>query len=104
MLGRAPSTVSRELARNTTRGHPYRACMAQTQAAARARQPRRPRKLADLWLWQYVQTQLAQDCSPEQIARRLRREYPDDMSNHLSAETIYVGLYVRHAERCGASC
>ena len=52
VLGRAPSTVSRELARNTTRGHPYRACTAQTQAAARARQPRRPRKLLDPWLWQ----------------------------------------------------
>jgi transposase, IS30 family len=94
VLGRAPSTVSRELGRNTTRGHPYRACTAQTQAAARARQSRRPRKLADPWLWQYVQTQLTQGCSPEQIAGRLRRAYPDDMRKHLSAETIYVGLYV----------
>ena len=50
--GRAPSTVSRESARNTTRGRPYRACTAQIQAAARARQPRRPRKLLDPWLWQ----------------------------------------------------
>ncbi|HWF59091.1 MAG TPA: hypothetical protein VN666_02095 [Nitrospira sp.] len=93
-MGRTPSTVSRELARNTTRGHPYRTCTAQTQAAARARQPRRSRKLADPWLWQYVQTQLTQGCSPEQIAGRLRHTYPDDMSKHLSAETIYVGLYV----------
>ena len=37
VLGRAPSTVSRESARNRTRGRPYRACMAQVQAAARAR-------------------------------------------------------------------
>ncbi len=36
VLGRAPNTVSRELARNTTRGHPYRACTAQTWAGARA--------------------------------------------------------------------
>ena len=35
-----------------------------------------------------------QGCSPEQIAGRLRRAYPDDMGKHLSAETIYVGLYV----------
>jgi IS30 family transposase len=35
VLGRAPSTVSRELARNVTRGRPYRACTAQTQAATR---------------------------------------------------------------------
>ncbi len=55
VLGRAPSTLSRESARNTTRGRPYRACTAQTRAAARARQPRRPRKLLDPWLWQYVQ-------------------------------------------------
>ena len=55
VLGRAPSTVSRESARNTTRGRPYRACTAQSQATARACQPRRPRKLRDPWLWQYVQ-------------------------------------------------
>ena len=94
VLGRAPSTLSRESARNSTRGRPYRACTAQVQAAARARQPRRPRKLLDPWLWQYVRTQLAEGCSPEQIAGRLRREYPDDMRKQLSAETIYVGLYV----------
>ena len=94
VLGRAPSTVSRESARNTTRGRPYRACTAQVQAAARACQPRRPRKLLDPWLWQYVRTHLTEGCSPEQIAGRLRRAYPDDMRKQLSAETIYVGLYV----------
>ena len=93
VLGRAPSTVSREHIRNTVRG-PYRACTAHTLASARAHQPRRPRKLLDPWLWQYVQTHLAQGCSPEQIAGRLRREYPDDMRKQLSSETIYVGLYV----------
>jgi IS30 family transposase len=48
----------------------------------------------DPWLWQSVQTQLAQGCSPEQIAGRLQRAYPDDMRKHLSAETIYAGLSV----------
>lgn len=47
VLGRAPSTVSREVARNTARGRPYRACTAQVIAGTRARQPRRPRKLLD---------------------------------------------------------
>ena len=94
VLGRAPSTVSRESARNTTLGRPYRACTAQVQAVTRARQPRRPRKLLDPWLWQYVRTQLAEGCSPEQIAGRLQRAYPDDMRKQLSTETIYVGLYV----------
>lgn len=94
VLRRAPSTVSRESARNAAKGRPYRAWTAQTLAAARARQPRRPRKLLDPWLWQYVRTRLGQGFSPEQIAGRLRREYPDDMGNRLSAETIYVALYV----------
>ena len=76
------------------RGHPYRACTAQRLAAARARQPRRARKLLDPWLWQYVQTHLARGCSSEQIAGRLRHAYPDEMRKHLSAETISVALYV----------
>jgi len=86
ILGRAPSTLSREVARNTIRGRPYRACTAQ--------HPRRARKLLDPWLWQHVTTQLTQGCSPEQIAGRLRRAYPADMGKHLSAETIYAALYV----------
>ena len=94
VLGRAPSTLSRESARNATRGRPYRACTAHTLATVRARQPRRPRKLLDPWLWHYVQTALAEGCSPEQIAGRLRRAYPDDMGRHLSTETIYAALYV----------
>jgi len=94
VLGRAPSTVSRESARNTVRSRPYRACTAQVQAAARACQPRRPRELLDPWLWQFVQEHLTEGCSPEQIAGRLRRTYPDDRQKHLSAETIYVALYV----------
>ena len=93
VLGRAPSTVSREYTRNA-RGVPYRACTAQRLAAARARQPRRSRKLLDPWLWQSVRTQLGQGYSPEQIAGRLRHAYPDDMRKRLSAETIYAALYV----------
>ncbi len=94
VLGRSPSTVSREVARNVTRGRPYRACTAHTLATGRACQPRRLRKLADPWLWQYVQTQLTQGCSPEQIAGRLRRAYPDAMRKQLSTETIYASLYI----------
>lgn len=94
ILGRAPSTVSREVARNTPRGRPYRACTAQSHAAARAHHPRRVRKLHDPWLWQYVRRHLTAGCSPEQIAGRLRRAYPGDMRKQLSAETIYAALYV----------
>ena len=94
VLGRAPRSVSREVTRNALNG-PYRACTAQRPAAARARQPRRPRKLADPWLWQQVRTQLAEGCSPEQMAGRLRRADPDDRRKHLSAETLDVALSVR---------
>ena len=41
-----------------------------------------------------MRIQLAEGYSPEQIAGRLRRAYPDDMGKHLSAGTIYAGLYV----------
>lgn len=76
ILQRAPSTLSREVARNRAPDQPYRACTAQAQAATRAQQPRRRRKLLDSWLWQYAQTQLTQGYSPEQIVGRLRRAYP----------------------------
>ena len=103
VLGRSPSTISRESARNSTRGRPYRACTAQTLAGARACQPRRSRTLVDPWLWQYVQTQLMQGCSPEQIAGRLRHASPDDMRKHLSTETIYAALMCCPAVPCAAS-
>jgi IS30 family transposase len=93
VLGRAPSTVNRELACNAMLAS-YRACSAQTLTTARAHQPRRPRKLLVPWLWQYVRTHLDQGCSPGQIPGRLQRAYPDDMGKQLLAETIYAALYV----------
>ncbi len=94
VLERAPRTMSRELTRNVSRGdRPYRACTAQTLVAARACQPRRPRKLLNSWLWQYVRTHLTQGCSPEQIAGRLRRAYPGDVRKQLAAKTLSVDLY-----------
>ena len=94
VVGRAPSTVSRESARTTTRGRPDRAGPAQIQAAARARQPRRPRKRLDPWRWPYVRTPLAAGCSPEPMAGRLQRASPDDMRKPLSPEPLDVGLSV----------
>ncbi|MDH4193193.1 MAG: helix-turn-helix domain-containing protein [Nitrospirota bacterium] len=67
VLGRAPSTISRESARNAMKGHSSRAGTAHTLAAARARQPRRPSKLLDPWLWRYVQTHVVRGCSPERL-------------------------------------
>ena len=94
ILGRATSTLSRKVARNTTRERPYWDDTAQSHAVPRVHHPRRVRKLLTRWLWQHVQMHRTVGCLPEHIAGRLRRAYPEDMRKHLSPETIYVGLYV----------
>ncbi len=74
-LGRSPSTVSRELARNAGAGG-YRATSAHALAYARAARPK-PAKLAtNVALRQRVEQDLAKRYSPEQIAGRLRAEFP----------------------------
>lgn len=93
-LGRAPSTISRELKRNGAEPAGYRGEAAEHQALARAHRPRRPRTLTDPWLMRYVLTRLRRGWSPEQIAGRLKRDYPDDMRKRVCHETIYVALYV----------
>lgn len=93
-IGRAPSTVSRELTRNAVRGR-YRASAAQVSAMERAVRPK-PAKLAtNLRLRVRVEQDLAKRRSPEQIAGRLRRDFPDDPEMRVSAETIYQSLYVQ---------
>jgi IS30 family transposase len=97
-LGRDPSTVSRELARNRGPRGPYRASTAQQRAdaGARAGGRARPARLAvNLRLRREVQTRLEQRHSPEQIARRLRADFPDDPEMWVSHETIYQSLYVQ---------
>ena len=93
-LGRSPSTVSRELHRNARRAHDYRATVAQWRAQRRARIARRPRRLADAWLRRYVGRRLSQGWSPQQIAARLRRDYPRDVEKRISHETIYAAIYI----------
>jgi transposase, IS30 family len=94
-LGRDGSTVSRELMRNAGRGRGYRATVAQWRAERRQRIPRRPRKLrANLWLRRYVGRHLQEGWSPQQIAARLRRDYPRDMDKQVSHETIYAAIYI----------
>ena len=104
MLGRAPRTVSRESARNMARGQPSRACTAQTLATARVRQPRRPRKLVDPWLWQDVRTHRAEGCSPEQIAGRLRRASPTTCGSTSRPRPSLGVCLCCHAEPCVAHC
>ena len=97
-LGRHRSTITRELARNATARGPkdnYGAVNAQSKADQRARRPK-PAKLAtSLRLRHEVQDRLRKDHSPEQIARRLREDFPDDAEMRVSHETIYQSLYVQ---------
>jgi IS30 family transposase len=94
-LGRAPSTVSRELARHYRSRVTYRAVRAHTRASRWAHVPRKPRKLAiQPALRQAVFTLLAQRWSPEQIARALPQRYPQTPAMRISHEAIYTYLYV----------
>ncbi len=93
-LGRPVCTVSREVARNSGGWRGYRAVAAQRRALRRARRVRRQRKLTDRWLRRYVLRGLRRRWSPQQIAERLRRDYPEDMRKRISHETIYAALYV----------
>jgi IS30 family transposase len=120
-LGRDASTISRELDRNAAThggGMAYRATTAQWHADRSARRPK-PAKLArNAALRTYVEDRLAgvvaapscdrvrrpdlhkdrgwaQAWSPEQIARRLRIDFPEDETMRISHEAIYQALYVR---------
>jgi len=94
-LGRAPSTVSRELARHHTSPVTYRAVPAHQRAQRGAHRPRKPRKLAvQPRLRTTVFRLLAQRWSPEQIARGLPQRYPDEPTMRISHEAIYTYLYV----------
>jgi transposase, IS30 family len=112
-IGRAPSTVLRELERNgegaryrrllrpgaDRRGavgaSHYRASRAQARAEQRARRPKQAKLAIHDRLREQVQTRLDGKHSPEQIAARLRLEFPDDPEMWVSHETIYQSLYVQ---------
>jgi len=93
-LGRAPSTISREIQRH---GGPagYRAAAADAAAWHRARRPKRGRLVQERRLRRVVTQWLEADWSPQQIAVQLRRQFPDEPRMHVSHETIYRALYVQ---------
>jgi len=103
LLRRSPSTVYREIYRRNFSRSNYRAVVAQRYAQHMARIPRRQRKLeTNLKLQKIVTEYLSLRWSPEQIAKRLRLLYPNDMTMHVSHETIYAYVYVhprRHLKR-----
>ena len=93
-LGRAPSTISREVAGNGGRRR-YRATAADQQAWARATRPK-PCKLAtNRLLTGIVAEKLQRRWSPQQIAGWLKLTYPDDPGMHVSHESIYRTLFVQ---------
>ena len=93
-IGRAPSTVCREVNANGTRRR-YRALRADRAARRRARRPK-PAKLAQCpRLRAEVEAGLAQWWSPQQISSWLASEYPDDPEMRVSHETIYMSLFVQ---------
>jgi IS30 family transposase len=94
-MGRAASTVSRELARNADpRTGQYQPERAHQLAWQRQRRPK-PSKLArDPVLRERVQQLLDRRYSPEQVSGRLKVEHPDDPAMRVSHETIYQSIYL----------
>lgn len=93
-LQRAPSTISREVSRNTA-PQGYRANRADETAWDRARRPKLCRLALNSRLRCIVANKLALDWSPEQIAGWLKRTYLNDTSLQVSHETIYRSLFVQ---------
>ena len=93
-LGRDKSVISREIARNSRPDGEYRAVTAQLLAEQRARRPK-PRKLENPQLNARVQRDLTDKWSPEEIAARLKVDFPDDESMRASHETIYRSLFIQ---------
>lgn len=93
-LGRASSTVSREVASNGGR-HRYRAHVAHRASRVRARRPK-PAKLAcNRQLREAVEEKLEAWWSPVQISGWLEDTYPDDEEMRVSHETIYQSLFIQ---------
>jgi IS30 family transposase len=98
LIGRAPSTVSREIARNHSAPHrhwTYQGSWAQRNCEIRAHRPQVAKLAANPQLAARVQAGLRLRWSPRQIAERLALRYPDDPEMWVSHETIYTSLYVQ---------
>src|SRR6202158_282189 len=93
-LGRAPSTISREIQRNGGPGG-YRASLADQAAWDRARRPKGCKLVENRALAHLRASKLCLEWSPEQIAGWLKRTYPDDATYQVSHETIYRSMFVQ---------
>ncbi len=115
LLGRAPSTVLRELRQNMyhqlyrgrsrlranpvgmhrTRPWRYRPSRAQERAKRLASRPKTAKLVTNPVLREFVQAKLMKKLSPEQISRQLRKRSPEDAEMQVSHETIYQSIYVQ---------
>ena len=93
-LGRAPSTISREIKRNGGQ-EGYRASRADQAAWDRGRRPKTGKLAQNRALARLVAGKLRLQWSPEQVAGWLKRTYPDDPSRQVSPETIYRSLFIQ---------
>ena len=104
-LGRSPSTICRELKRNafTQEGHcrTYRFLSADELYHARIHR-KRGGKYGNVMLSDYVRTHLMQTWSPEQVAGRIRLDYPNDRQMRVSHATIYRWLRLGLVEQAAA--
>jgi hypothetical protein len=91
-MGRAPSTITREIARNGGR-KAYRALAADAAACERARRPKQPLLATYPRLADAVRGLLEDDWSPQQIAAVLPLLFPDDAAMRCSHEAIYRAVY-----------
>ena len=94
MLGRAPSTVSREIKRNGDQKG-YRATQADSAAWQRAHRPKVCKLAENRALACIVADKLRMLWSPEQIAGWLKHTHPCDENQHVSHETIYRSLFIQ---------
>ncbi len=93
-VGRAASTVSREIARNGGYDR-YRAVGADERAWARARRPKRCKLAGNARLRRVVAGKLQQNWSPQQIGGWLKKEYSGDEAYQVSHESIYRSLFIQ---------
>ena len=94
VMQRSPSTISRELHRNTVSARGYLPHTAHRLSVTRRARPRTPKILANERLRAYVQRKLSRKWSPQQISHRLVKEFPNVTEMRLSTETIYQAIYV----------
>lgn len=93
-IGRPPSTVSHKLSRIRANRSSYRATFSHEVAVRHRKKHRSGHKLLNHEpLRDYVIAHLRLHWSPQQIADRLKLQYPTDMYMHISHESIYTYVY-----------